>query len=427
MTQPRHKSNLWMLALVALPEEGVYGNYWERLMRRSVTIRAKGTFVQETLTDDASKNNIPTPEAGKFQAARLNKFDGSLVIENMEPLKTVQSSEVVIDVHYCTINPCDVLLSQNMYTYEPKLPIVLGHELVGELVHVGKDAQDKGYKIGDKVIALNKERYGGFAELCVAEVCDIWKIPSNINCLDATCLLNDYMTALIALERVVTIDEDDTILVNIGFSSPGLAAADLATNIFRSQVIAICANNDDAALIRDKGVFASLTYNEKKLVKYIEKIASEKDIKVSFNDDIYFKKILKCFTSVYKNGTSLTNLLHEDNFAVIIHHLSREGRIVIAGAAATQTNTQSEPEADSFSITGFNISEYRKKNPDIYRQAGEDVLHFCEEGLITPTHSLVVGFYKINDALHLSSNPKTSAKVVIDIKNKEIDAIKTLK
>lgn len=154
-----------------------------------------------------------------------------------------------------------------MYTYEPKLPITLGYELVGELVYVGKDAQDKGYKVGDKVIALNKERYGGFAERCVAEVTvrmhhrrkekifnpmmsnlnvrstffhqDIWKIPSNVKSLDAVCLLNDYMSALIALERVVTIDENDMILVNVGLSGTGLATIDLATNVFRSQVIFI--------------------------------------------------------------------------------------------------------------------------------------------------------------------------------------------
>lgn len=47
------------------------------------------------------------------------------------------------------------------------------------------------------------------------------------------------MSALIALERVVSIDENDMILVNVGLSSIGLATIDLANNVFRSQVIFI--------------------------------------------------------------------------------------------------------------------------------------------------------------------------------------------
>jgi len=63
-----------------------------------------------------------------------------------------------------------VLLSQNLYTFEPKLPTILGYEVVGKLVEVGAEAEKNGYNIGDEIIALNKERYGGLAEKCLAEV-----------------------------------------------------------------------------------------------------------------------------------------------------------------------------------------------------------------------------------------------------------------
>lgn len=31
------------------------------------------------------------------------------------------------------------------------------------------------------------------------------------------------------------------------------------------------------------------------------------------------------YTDIYKSGTSLKNLLRDDNFTVAMHHLSREG------------------------------------------------------------------------------------------------------
>jgi len=78
--------------------------------------------------------------------------------------------QVLIDVHYCALNISDSLLSRNLYTFEPKLPIILGYEVVGKLVELGAEAEKRGYKVGDKVIALNKERYGGLAEKCLAEI-----------------------------------------------------------------------------------------------------------------------------------------------------------------------------------------------------------------------------------------------------------------
>jgi len=68
------------------------------------------------------------------------------------------------------LSASDLLLIQNLYTFEPKLPMILGYEVVGKLIEVGTEAEKNGYKIGDKVIALNKERYGGLAEKCLAEV-----------------------------------------------------------------------------------------------------------------------------------------------------------------------------------------------------------------------------------------------------------------
>jgi len=48
--------------------------------------------------------------------------------------------------------------------------MILGCEVVGKLVELGAEGKKHGYKVGDKVIALNKEKYGGLAEKCLAEV-----------------------------------------------------------------------------------------------------------------------------------------------------------------------------------------------------------------------------------------------------------------
>lgn len=75
--------------------------------------------------------------------------------------------QIRIKVHYCSVNPSDVEIVGGFHEYKPKLPFVPGYEMAGEVVEVGKDAKESGFKIGDKVIGLNKESCGGFAEECV--------------------------------------------------------------------------------------------------------------------------------------------------------------------------------------------------------------------------------------------------------------------
>ncbi|XP_034185395.1 quinone oxidoreductase-like protein 2 [Osmia lignaria lignaria] len=395
-------------------------NHLKKLSTRTRILGFTSEAKEKSLNLEDAKPGIPASEAGKILAAVLKKFNESLIVENLESPKMLQTNEVLIDVNYCALNASDVLLSKNLYTFEPTLPMVLGYELVGKLVQVGEEAKKKGYKIGDKVIALNKDRYGGLAEQCVAEIADVWKIPSEIKSLDAIGLLDDYITALIALEKKVSLQEHDIMFVNVGVSSTGLAAVDLATNVFKAQVISVCATEDGAALAREKGVLASFKFKDRTLLKQIEEVAADKDIKAIFDDadGKYLKKILSCFTDIYKPDATIKDLSRDDSFAVVLHHLSREGRAIIAGTATIKSNDESKDQEGSFSVTGLNLREFRKANPETYRQAGDDILEFFEEGLIKPTCVLNVGLLKINDALEFIVNKKLPGKVVIDIKNR---------
>ncbi|CAD1473480.1 unnamed protein product, partial [Heterotrigona itama] len=347
-------------------------NHLKKLSTRSKIVRFSSVVNNKFLNlEENAKCSMSTCESNKISAAVLKKFSDPFVLESIEPPKVLQANEVLVDVNYCALNASDALLSKNMYTFEPPLPIVLGYEIVGKLVQVGQEAEKQGYKVGDKIVALNKERYGGLAEQCVAEVNDIWKVPSGVQSIDVVGLLDDYITALMALESKVSIQEEDMMLINVGVSSIGLAAVDLATNVFKAEVISVSATEDGAALARDKGVLASFKYKDKTLLKQIEKVAAEKDIKEIFDDD--------------------------------------DGRVIIAGSAVTLKNDSDVPK-DGFNVSGFNLRECRKKKPELYRQAGDDVLQFLEEGLITPTSALTVGLSKINDALEFILTYKSPGK-----------------
>ncbi|XP_015514362.2 quinone oxidoreductase-like protein 2 [Neodiprion lecontei] len=384
---------------------------------RSTTAVASETVV----ADKPSKNVIPAPEPGRVQAALLKNFDEPLQIENIDAPRITEDKEVLIDVHYCALNGPDILLSKNSYPHKLKLPQILGYEIVGELREIGDHAAKAGYKVGDKVIALNKQRFGGFAETCTAEFGDIWKVPNSLKLIDAVCLLDGYATALVGFEKRACLQEDDMVLVNVGLGGVGLAAVDLAANVYRAQVIGVCATEDRTTLVREKGAFAALKFHDKKLMKQIVNVAAEKDIKEIFDgvSGENFKKVLSCFTDVYKSGL-VKDLLHDNEFSVVIQHLSREGRVIVAGLAVSKYNGKDAAPTGSFGVTGVSLHEYRDKDHEFYRSVGDEVLEFFEDGLISPSRSLVAGLYKINSAMKFILKMKASGKVVIDMKNKEV-------
>lgn len=65
---------------------------------------------------------------------------------------------------------------------------------------------------------------------------DVWKIPGSLKMVDVVCLLNNYIKALIGLQQQAHLEEDEIVLVNVGLGGAGLAAVDIATNVFRSKV-----------------------------------------------------------------------------------------------------------------------------------------------------------------------------------------------
>lgn len=369
-----------------------------------------------TLTLEAA---VPTAAAaGKMYAARLTEFSSPISIEEVETPKLPKPSEAIVKVHYCALNGSDVLMSNNSYRIEPRLPVTLGYELVGEIIQLGDEAQAAGYKVGEKVVGLNKDLLGGFAEECLVDVKDIWKKPSTVKSIDAVCLLDDYARALVTLEQQASIEEDDMVFINVGTSSVGFAALDIAANVFRAKVIGVCGSEQAAAAARDRGAFASIKFSDKKFLKQIEKVAAERDIKGIFDgsEGEQFKKLLSRFMAIYNSDSYAKEMLRDDNFGLVVQHLSREGRVIVAGAVSNK-----EDESKDWVVSGFDMNQCRVKHPEIYRQAGDDVIQFLEEGLVSPSCSMIAGLYKINDAIQFLADSKSSGKVVIDIKNKDAE------
>ena len=88
--------------------------------------------------------------------------------------------EVLIEVAVSGLNPVDLYFRQGyMAQYFPlERPAVLGSDAAGTILAVGPEAN--GFAVGDRVIANLPPGKGGHAELAVAPISSVARLPANV-------------------------------------------------------------------------------------------------------------------------------------------------------------------------------------------------------------------------------------------------------
>ncbi|PNF14481.1 hypothetical protein B7P43_G16426 [Cryptotermes secundus] len=168
-----------------------------------------------------------------YKAAVLQEFKKDLVIKEQKRRK-LQEDEVRIKVNCCGVNASDIMICQGLHEISPKLPFIPGYEVSGEILELGSKAA-KELKVGSKIVGLNKDLFSGFAEECVLCSKDAWQLPSDVSFQTAVALAESYSTALIGLVRRGKLKKSDTVLITAASGALGLAAVDIAANVYRAK------------------------------------------------------------------------------------------------------------------------------------------------------------------------------------------------
>lgn len=146
-----------------------------------------------------------------MRAMVLEKQGEPLVLCEV-PDPVARAGQVLIQVHACGVCRTDLHVADGDLT-EPKLPLIMGHQIVGKVLALGEGAQ--GVAVGDRVGVpwlggccghceycgsgrenlCDESRYtgyqldGGFAELCTADARFCFPIPEDYPDLQAAPLL----------------------------------------------------------------------------------------------------------------------------------------------------------------------------------------------------------------------------------------------
>ncbi|NTW70945.1 MAG: alcohol dehydrogenase catalytic domain-containing protein [Eubacteriaceae bacterium] len=134
------------------------------------------------------------------------------------PESPMGDEDVKIKVAYCAICGSDPHLVEGIFGWEP--PFGLGHELSGTIVELGKNANKKGLKIGDKVAGNFLQFCGtcyycrngqeqfcehtrnepGMAEYVVWHESQVFKMPDEVS-FEQACLLEPVSVAVRIIDK----------------------------------------------------------------------------------------------------------------------------------------------------------------------------------------------------------------------------------
>lgn len=147
----------------------------------------------------SSQPQIPTTQSAVqwVRVSMENPFEWNTSAPVVPPSK-LGDNQVLIRNHAATLNPLDFKMAGFNFA-QTTLPAVVGYDVSGEIVAIGKDVKD--FKVGDEVfglLCLNTNNGGGaFQQYTVAFADGLAKKPPNVPHTVAATLGVAFVTAMV--------------------------------------------------------------------------------------------------------------------------------------------------------------------------------------------------------------------------------------
>ena len=165
-----------------------------------------------------------TCRATTYRAYVITRPGGPEVLEARDlPVTEPGRGELRVRVRACGVGATDLTMLAGKYRFAPKLPVVGGYEIAGEVEAVGEGVS--GFHVGQRVAALTV--HGGFAERLIRQARHFVSIPDGVSDVEAAGLILNYVSAWQMIHRVAKVKRGETALVTGAAGGVGTALLQL--------------------------------------------------------------------------------------------------------------------------------------------------------------------------------------------------------
>lgn len=174
------------------------------------------------------------------------------------PMPSLEAGEVLVRVRAAGVNRPDVTQRRGFYPPPPGASDIPGLDIAGVVVEAANSV--RGVAKGDAVCALVTG--GGYAEYCKVPIEQVLPLPDGFSFAEAAALPEIFFTAWNNLVLHGHLTEGERTLFQGGASGVGIAAMQLAKQLFDARVIATASSAEKRELCLKLGADGAVDYRD---------------------------------------------------------------------------------------------------------------------------------------------------------------------
>ncbi|MDX2303515.1 MAG: NADPH:quinone oxidoreductase family protein [Microscillaceae bacterium] len=304
--------------------------------------------------------DIPSPKAGKGQ--------------------------VLIEIKACGVNFPDLLIVEGLYQFKPPLPFSPGAEVAGVVKELGEGV--KHLEVGDRV--FTGLLFGGYAQEVATDARTVFKIPDDMDFVQAASLMMTYGTSYHALVDRARIRPDETLLVLGAAGGVGLAAMDIAKAL-GAKVIAAASTDEKLEFCKAFGADEVINYNREDLKERIKTLTKGQGVNVIYDP------------------------VGGDFSESAFRSIAWEGRFLVVGFAAGQIPKipLNLPLLKGADIIGVFWGAFTQRDPRRNMENMQAILSLFQEGKLRNHIHATYSLEQVQEALREVAQRKVIGKVVL--------------
>jgi NADPH:quinone reductase-like Zn-dependent oxidoreductase len=190
------------------------------------------------------------------------------------PLPT--RGQVLVRTRFVGVNPKDVVVRKGKFQVATgkKFPLIVGHDIAGEVVEAGLGAD---LAEGDLVYGMINDLAGrAYAEYAAVDCQQLAKAPLSVELRVAAAVPLASQTALQALRNEARVEPGQHVLINGASGGVGVFAVQIA-KILGAEVTAVCSHRN-VDLVTELGADRVVDYTETELVDLDERFDAIFDV-----------------------------------------------------------------------------------------------------------------------------------------------------
>src|SRR6185312_8500486 len=250
-------------------------------------------------------------------------------------------------------------------------------------------------RIGDRVLAMAEQ--GGYAEKVAVAAEQCYHLPQGLSFQQAAGMGVAFDTAWCALRDRARLQPGETVLVLGASGAVGFAAIQLA-KAMGAKVLAGIARLDKSTEVRRAGADAVVDL-------------SAPNLRESLRAQVY----------QYTNGNGADVVLDPlggDVFDAALRAVAWRGRMVVIGFAAGRIPSVKVNYLllKNIEISGLQISDYRKRRPDMMAACYKELFDWFSAGKLVPFEVAPYPLHRAADALVAVRDRRTRGRVVLTVR-----------